>query len=135
MRPHEALAPVIFAALAMACSSQSRNAKPVDVAPGPAAANTSTSTTAVTAAATAPAIHAPTGSAVDPILIKEGYRAVRRRGTFLYCQTQAVTGTKFADTVCMTAAQIRELKHETEQSKRLLIRSGPANCVGNQCGN
>jgi hypothetical protein len=37
--------------------------------------------------------------------------------------------------VCMTAAQIQELKRETEQSKRLLIRSGPANCVGSQCSN
>jgi hypothetical protein len=135
MRPRDALAPVVFAALATACSSQSRNTKPVDAAPGPAAASTSTSPNAVTATGPASADNAPAGGAVDPILIKEGYRAVRRHGTVLYCQTQAVTGTKFANTVCKTAEQIQELKHETEQSKRLLIRSGPTNCAGNQCGN
>jgi hypothetical protein len=107
----------------------------VAVAQAPAAASASTSTTPATATGTASATNAPAGGAADPALVKEGYRAVRRQGTILYCQTQTVTGTKFASTVCMTAEQIQELKRETEQSKRLLIRSGPANCVGSQCSN
>ena len=90
---------------------------------------------AASAAATASATDAPADDVVDPALVKEGYRVVRRQGSIRYCQTQTVTGTKFADTVCMTAAQIQELKRETEQSKRLLIRSGPANCLGSQCSN
>jgi hypothetical protein len=136
MRPKEALVPIIFAALAMACSSQSRDTKPVAVAQSPATASPSTSISAATAAGTASAADAPPAAGVvDPALVKEGYRVVRRQGMILYCQTQTVTGTKFADTVCKTAQQIQELKRETEQSKRLLIRSGPANCVGNQCSN
>jgi hypothetical protein len=117
----------------MACSSPSRNAKPVVVAQLPAAGKT-TSTTVVTTNGKASANDALTGSTVDPNLIKEGYRAVRRHGSIRYCQTQTITGTKFANTVCRTAEQIQELKRETEKSKRLLIRSGPANCAGNQCG-
>ena len=95
----------------MACSSESRNTKPKV------------------------GTEAPAATAVDPALVKEGYRVVRRQGVILYCQSQTVTGTKFANSVCKTAQQIQELKRETEQSKRLLIRSGPANCVGTQCSN
>jgi hypothetical protein len=127
MRPNEGLALIVCAALAMACSSQSRNTKAVVVAQSP--------TIAATATGTGSATNATTGSAVDATLVKEGYRVVRRQGKILYCQTQTVTGTKFGNTVCMTAEQIQELKRETEQSKRLLIRSGPANCVGTQCSN
>ena len=105
------------------------------MAQAPAAASAHTSTAAATATGTASATNAPAGGDPDPALVKEGYRVVRRQGTILYCQTQTVTGTKFASTVCMTAEQIQELKRETEQSKRLLIRSGPANCVGSQCSN
>ncbi len=131
MRPKEPLALVISATLAMACSSPSRNTKPLVVAQVPAVGKTTTTTVVTTNGAN----DAPTSSAVDPILIKEGYRAVQRQGRISYCQTQTVTGTKFANTVCRTAEQIQELKRETEKSKRLLIRSGPANCAGDQCGN
>ena len=140
MRTHEALALIICAALTAACSNQSQNTKPVVVAQTPAAASTSTSTAAAVAGTT-PAAGAPAGSAdpnlpkVDPALVKQGYRVVRRQGKILYCQSQSVTGTKFASTTCQTAEQIQELNRETEQSKRLLIRSGPANCVGSQCSN
>jgi len=100
----ESLALVICAALATACSSQSRNAKPVFVAQVPAAAGTSTSTTAATATRMASANEpTATGSAIDPFLIKGGHRAVKRGGNILDCQTQMVTGTNFANTVCMTA--------------------------------
>jgi hypothetical protein len=114
MRLHEALALVICAALAAACSSQSRNTKPV-------------------AGAQVPAVVDPSLAKVDPGLIKEGYRAVRRQGKLLYCKTQTVTGTKFGTTKCATAEQIHESERETELSKQQLIRSGPANCVGTQC--
>jgi mRNA-degrading endonuclease toxin of MazEF toxin-antitoxin module len=125
MRSAEALALVICAALMVACSSQSQNTKPaVVVARAPAAASAAT---AATAGAADPE--------VDPALIKEGYRVVRRQGKILYCQTQTVTGTKFGNTVCRTAEQIQEEKRDTELSKRMLIRSGPANCVGTQCSN
>jgi len=142
MRPHEALALIICAALAAACSSQSRSTKPVAVAEVPAAAGTSTSATAATATAGTATAAAATGAAaatnpaagdVDPALVKEGYRVVRRQGKILYCQTQTVTGTKFGNTVCRTAEQIQEEKRETELSQRQLIRSGPAYCVGTQC--
>jgi hypothetical protein len=141
MTPNEALAPIMCAVLAVACSNQSQNTKPVAVAQVPAAASASISATATTATGTASATAAPPGSAdpsvpkVDPALIKEGYRAVRRHGKILYCQSQSVTGTKFDSTVCMTAEQIQELKRETEQSKRLLIRSGAATCLGVSCSN
>lgn len=132
MRPHEVLALVICAALAAACSTQSQNAKPaVIVAQAPAASTPAT--TGATGAGTASAAAAPAGSAVDPALIKEGYRVVRRQGKVLYCQTQTVTGTKFGNTVCRTADEIHEEERETELSKRQLIRTGPAYCVGTQC--
>jgi hypothetical protein len=133
MRSHQPPVLVVCAALSMACSSPSQHAGPVVVAQEPAGAGTSTSTAASRVTGTASANDAPAGSAVDPGLIKEGYRASRRQGRVLYCQTQTVTGTKFANTVCMTAAQIQALKRETAQSKRLLMGSVPANCVGNQC--
>jgi hypothetical protein len=135
MRPNQAFALFICEALLMACSGQSRNTKPVVMAQPPITPIASPSTTVAAATGTASALNAPTTSAVDPVLVKEGYRAVRRQGMILYCQTQTVTGTKFANTVCMTAEQLQEVKRETQQSKRLLIRSGPANCVGNQCSN
>lgn len=143
MRPREALALIICAALAVACASQSQNTTSVVVAEVPAAANTSTATTVATAAGAAPAAGAPTAGGavdpglakVDPDLIKAGYRVVRRQGKILYCQTQTVTGTKFGNTVCRTSEQIQEEKRDTELSKRMLIRSGPANCVGTQCSN
>jgi uncharacterized protein (AIM24 family) len=103
------------------------------VAQVPAAAGTSTSTTAATATGTTAATNAPAGGDVDPALVKEGYRVVRRQGKILYCKTQTVTGTKFGNTVCRTAEQIQEEKRETELSQRQLIRSGPAYCVGTQC--
>ncbi|MGC1522071.1 MAG: hypothetical protein WA803_11075 [Steroidobacteraceae bacterium] len=143
MRPHEALAAIICAALAAACSSQSQHAKPVVVAQVPAASTSSTATsasTAATVAGTASAPAAPAGGAVDPslakvdpALIKAGYRVERRQAKILYCKTQTVTGTKFGNTVCRTAEQIHEEQRETELSQRMLIRSGPANCVGTQC--
>jgi hypothetical protein len=114
----------------------------VAVAEVPAAAGTSTSATAATATAGTATAAAATGAAaatnpaagdVDPALVKEGYRVVRRQGKILYCQTQTVTGTKFGNTVCRTAEQIQEEKRETELSQRQLIRSGPAYCVGTQC--
>lgn len=126
MRP-QAPALIFCAALAAACSTQSQSTKPaVVVARAPAAASTAT---------TVAAANAPTASDVDLALVKEGYRVVRRQGKVLYCQTQTVTGTKFGSTVCATAEQIHESERETELSKRQLIRSGPANCVGTQCSN
>ena len=156
MRPSEALVFIVCAALAevlalifcaavvVGCSSQSQNTKPVAVAQVPAAqapiAAGAPATTVATVAGTVSTTAAPTGSDVDPSLakidpnlIKEGYRAVRRQGKLLYCQTQTVTGTKFGNTVCRTAEQIQEEKRDTELSQRMLIRSGPANCVGTQC--
>ncbi len=139
MRPHEALALIICAgictALAAACSSQSQNIKPAAVPQVPAAASTLTAAGAAAATGTASAANATAGGDVDLALVKEGYRAVRRQGKILYCQTQTVTGTKFASTTCATAEQIHESKRETELSKRQLIRTGPASCVGNQCSN
>jgi len=149
MRPIEALALTVYAAFAVACSNQSQNTKPVVVAQAPAAGASSSTATASTAAAGSAATAAGTASAanasgsatdpsapkIDPALIKAGYRAVKRQGKILYCQTQSVTGTKFANTICMTAEQIQEQQRETEQSKRLLIRSGTANCAGTQCSN
>ena len=134
MRLSAALALVICAALAAACSTQSQNAKPaVIVAQAPAASTPAT--TGATGAGTAPTGRsaAPADSKVDPALIKEGYRVVRRQGKVLYCQTQTVTGTKFGNTVCRTADEIHEEERETELSKRQLIRTGPAYCVGTQC--
>jgi hypothetical protein len=116
----EALALIFCAALVVACSSQSQNTKQVVVAQVPVAAPTGSDVD-------------PSVAKVDPALIKEGYRAVRRQGKILYCQTQTVTGTKFGNTVCRTAEQIQEEKRDTELSQRMLIRSGPANCVGTQC--
>ena len=134
MRSSGALTLVICAALAAACSSQPQNTKPVVVARVPAAG-----TPAAAAAANAPATgtavapNAPAASDVDPALVKEGYRVVRRQGKVLYCQTQTVTGTKFGTTKCATAEQIHESERETELSKQQLIRTGPAYCVGTQC--
>jgi len=121
MTPGEALAPMICAVIAVACSNQSQNTKPVLVAQTPAAASIGSADPGV--------------PKVDPALVKQGYRVARRQGKLLYCQTQTVTGTKFANTTCMTAEQIHELNRETEQAQRLLNKSGYTECLGPQCKN
>jgi hypothetical protein len=141
MTPDRALAPLMCAVLAVACSNQLQNTKPVVVAQMPAAASASISATAAAATGTASATAARPGSPdpgvprVDPALIKAGYRAVRRQGKLLYCQTQTVTGTKFANTTCMTAEQIHEVNRDTEASQRLLIKPGYSDCLGVSCRN
>jgi len=112
---------MICAVIAVACSNQSQNTKPVLVAQTPAAASIGSADPGV--------------PKVDPALVKQGYRVARRQGKLLYCQTQTVTGTKFANTTCMTAEQIHELNRETEQAQRLLNKSGYTECLGPQCKN
>jgi hypothetical protein len=130
MRPDYALALIITATLAAACSSQPRNAMPESVAQMPGAAGVAT---ASAAPAVAVAV-APTGS-VDPSLIKEGYRVVHRENQVLYCRTETTTGTAFKHTACLTAEQIQGQKRSSQNTKDELNKLRGNSCVGNTCSN
>jgi hypothetical protein len=128
MRPDYALASIITATLAAACSSQPRNVKPEVVAQMPGAASVAT-------ASTAPAVAVAPGDGVDPSLIKEGYRVVKRQNNVLYCRTESVTGTAFKSTVCLTAEQIQRQKRALQDTKNELNKLRASGCVGNTCSN
>jgi hypothetical protein len=71
---------------------------------------------------------------VDVSLVKEGYRVTRRHDRILYCRSQSLTGTLFASTVCLTAAQIASQKRDLQQSKDLLNQGHATHCVGPERG-
>jgi hypothetical protein len=115
---------VLLVALA-ACSGTARKATPAARAQAGAQS------------ASPPVAAAPGGDAagVDRSLLKDGYSVVRRNGQVLYCRSQSVTGTKFSDRVCLTAAQIHKEQEDAQQAKDTLNKARAAQCLGSQgCG-
>jgi hypothetical protein len=129
MRPDKALALIISATLAVACSNQQQNAKPEIVAQTAAAASVAAPSNAPTAAG------APAGRAVDADLVKEGYQVVKRQDKVLYCRTQSTTGTRFTSTVCMTGEQIQSQRRALQDQKDALNKTHASSCLGNTCNN
>jgi len=132
----KAAVPALLLTIATGCSA-ARNATTV-VTPGAPVATSGRATTdtpapaAASSAGAGAAMDAAT-SGVDANLVKEGYRVVRRHDQILYCRSQSVTGTLFASTVCLTASQIADQRHELQQSKDLLNQAHATQCVGPEC--
>jgi hypothetical protein len=90
-------------------------------APAPATTSTQSAATAGTKTAS---------SGVNQGLLKEGYRATKKRGQLMYCRTEVVTGTRFRNNVCLTEAQIMEQRRNARDT---LNAPRKAQCVGG-CG-
>jgi hypothetical protein len=70
---------------------------------------------------------------VDQSLVKRGYRPRQINGQLRYCQSQTVTGTHFANTVCLTREQIRVIDDNTKNGLDQLGRAGRTACPNNNC--
>ncbi len=127
MRPNNRLAGVLLCALiGVACSGPPKRS--------PAAAATSVAHPATTGTPDneTGALHR-TPAVVNPSLVKQGYRVVKRGEQVLYCRSQSVTGTLFSSTVCLTESQIKDQDAGLQRSKDTLNQSRPARCVEKLC--
>jgi hypothetical protein len=95
-------------------------------------------TTSANAALVAPAVAgkvAPASSSgdqadtVDQKIVARGYRARHVNGQVLYCRSETPTGTRFSNTVCLTAAQISQVEQSTQTSIDSMNRSLRPACV------
>jgi hypothetical protein len=75
-------------------------------------------------------------AAIDTKLVKEGYRAVKRKNQLLYCRSEMVTGTRLSSKVCLTEEQIRGRQQKTEEAVDLMNKMrATAACAGQPgCG-
>ena len=88
---------------------------------------------ALTAACAAAPEHSVPPAAAKDALVRQGYRPVTLHGQLLYCRSQPVTGTQFADSVCLSEAQIGEQQRqvrETTQSRAMHpnLQCNPRDC-------
>jgi hypothetical protein len=92
--------------------------------------------------AASPAAAAPSAATADGHILteaelrKRGYRPASVSGTQVYCRSEAVTGTSFRSTICLTAAQIQAEQEQTRASLDTMDRVHPIDCSGQQgrCG-
>jgi hypothetical protein len=87
---------------------------------------------ATSSAAPAPAAVTDGRIPLEAELRKRGYRAVSINGTRVYCRSEAVTGTSFRSTVCLSAAQIQAEQEQTRASVDTIERVHPIDCGGQQ---
>jgi hypothetical protein len=131
--------------VASACATHRELAKP-EPAPGKAPNTPSASAVPLGTAATAPSAAVPAPSAalapataatktassgVNQGLVKEGYRTTTKRGQLMYCRTEAVTGTRFTNNVCLTETQIME---QRQNARDALNAPRQAECIPKGCG-
>jgi hypothetical protein len=98
---------------------------PSAAVPAPSAAPATAATQSAPAASTA-----ASSSGANQELVKEGYRATKKRGQLMYCRPEVVTGTRFRNNVCLTEAQIMEQRRNARDT---LNAPRKAVCVGG-CG-
>ncbi|HEY2676228.1 MAG TPA: hypothetical protein VGI65_04610 [Steroidobacteraceae bacterium] len=123
---------IIFATLAVACSSAPRTADPaLGTAAQPKAAPQMVAA-ANTAPATAPAAATAPNSDVDQNLVKAGYSVLRRHNAVYYCRTEIITGNRIATRVCLTAAQIQDEKQDVTKAKDIMNHP-TFKCLGMSC--
>jgi len=71
--------------------------------------------------------------ALDALLVREGYRIVRRGDQVRYCRTVTPTGTAFSSTVCLTAEQVEQQRRSLEQSQQDLTLTRGMTCARKLC--
>ena len=54
-------------------------------------------------------------SSEDRFLREQGYKPEMRKGTRYYCRRQARLGSRFEDTVCLTAEQSRDMRQHSKE--------------------
>jgi len=90
--------------------------------PAPATAAASTAAPAA-APAQQPELTGPIDGQKLVALEHAGYTLVTRNGETLYCEINAKTGTRIArDPVCLTEAQLRQLRERTQQNMDNIAR-------------
>ncbi len=112
------VAAIVLGAMAVvACSS----APPRTAAPSAASAPASP-------AAAPAAVGAASPAQVNPKLVSRGYKAVKYQGAYVYCRSEAVTGTQFQKKVCLTEAAIKDIEAKTQETVDSMNkqRTGPA---------
>jgi hypothetical protein len=115
-------ASLLLASLITACSSLPRNPVPqaVPATPAPAAA--------IAGAATTAPGDAPVPT--EASLRTKGYKTMKRGDQTLFCRKDALTGTRFATTVCLTAEEIRD-----QEARAALMMHSLDNGRDNRCNN
>lgn len=83
--------------------------------------------------APAQAVGAAPDEALDALLVREGYRIIRRGAEVRYCRTVTPTGTAFASTLCLTAEQVAEQRRSLQQSQQDLTLTRGFSCTGKVC--
>lgn len=126
----------LLSALLVACASQQHTpttaAAPHPEIPSIGAAPTETAPGTPTASS---GEKARQPQAVSESLVKHGYKPLHRNGQLLYCKKEILTGTHFANNVCLTEAQIAHNEREKQQLLDNLNRSGGINCSAKGCSN
>jgi hypothetical protein len=122
-----------LASLLVGCAARNQGTADRPSAP-PASANTA----AVAATATAPPSAVGTATpatasgdqaeAIDPSIVKRGYKPRKLNGQLKYCRSETLTGTHFSNTVCLTAAQIKVAEQNTQNTVDSMNRAGRAAC-------
>lgn len=118
---------VAVALLATACAtSPSHDAPAAD--PTPITAQQAAAIAATPLASTSAAPPSANGSAlpaIDPTLIKQGWRVVRRKDQLVYCRSEMVTGTQFRRKVCLTPDEIERQAQKAKEMRDRMIESRP----------
>ena len=112
------------AALAGCASSPPQ--KPVASNPSAPAAAAPAAQAAAAAPAQQPELTGPIDGQKLVALEHAGYTLVNKNGQTLYCEINAKTGTRIArDPVCLTEAQLQQLRERTQQSVGNITRMVP----------
>jgi hypothetical protein len=125
-----------------ACATQSRppavaaladpNSKVASAGTAAASAPAGTTTGAV-----APVVDHPADDPnyVNQNYVKRGYKPVHRNGEILYCRSDTLTGTRFKNTVCLSAAQLQAADRNTQGTMDQMGKAGGLDCHVYKCGN
>jgi len=114
-----------MASLVAACSTHPGNPHGVPGKPAPAAA--------ISGEATAAPGDAPMPT--EESLRTQGYKMVKHGDQTLFCRRDALTGTRFSSTVCLTAEEIRDQQARAARMMHSLDNGRDSRCNNNPCVN
>lgn len=89
--------------------------------------------TALLSACTAPQERSAAPLSIKDAYLRQGYRPSLLRGQLLYCRSEAVTGTQFPSTVCVSEQQIREQEHNTRDATESRAMHPNLQCHNQSC--
>jgi hypothetical protein len=127
MQPTKLLAVALCVVFVVGCSTPPKS---------PVTAPTSHAQAAVTSSTENGPAGAQSGTSgvINTSLIKEGYRAVRRKNQILYCRSETVTGSSLPYKVCLTESQAKDQEQKNKDSKEFMNRPTQSGaCSGAEC--